>query len=200
MVKIHIDEIISALQQSDFLWIIIPIFFIGVVTDKYQEEFGTSIGNAISNGALIIFTGFSWLQLISSRMDLPTSLLTSQYIFSFLLIAYGFMIIASGFKTGEFAKIYGRIRVITFMLMFFTMMIYVPILYNFVSIIIFVLVFPFYYAFITELIKIMPKVGTSSNNLIKILDSNIKNNKLILNTNSDSFLKNLKYKMHEYLK
>lgn len=159
MVRVDFIDIVYGIQNSNFLWILIPIFFIGIVTDKYQEEFGTSIGNAISNGALIIFTGFSWMQLISGRENFPIDVTISQYIFSILIIGYGFAIIASGFGSGEFAKKYGRIRVITFMLMFFTMIIYVPILYNFISIIMFVLLFPFYYAFITELLKIMPTAG-----------------------------------------
>ena len=120
----------------------------------------TSIGNAISNAALVIFTGFSWLQLITSRPDFPPAATFSQIIFSLFIIAYGFAIMGSGFMTGNFAKKYGRIRVITFMLLFFTIMIYVPILYNFVSIILFVLLFPFYYAFITELLKVMPQAGS----------------------------------------
>lgn len=159
MVKIHISDILYSIQDSNIVWLIIPIFFIGVVTDKYQEEFGTSIGNAISNGALIIFTGFSWLQIIFSRESFPIDITVSQVLFSVFIITYGFGIIASGFAKGEFAQKYGRIRVVTFMLMFFTMMIVVPVLYNFVSIILFVFLFPFYYAFITELIKIMPSAG-----------------------------------------
>lgn len=198
--RVHIDDIIYGLQSSDFLWIIIPIFFIGVITDKYQEEFGTSIGNAISNGALIIFTGFSWLQLISSRDNFPVDLLVSQYIFAFLIVIYGFSIMASGFSDGSFAQKYGRIRVVTFMLMFFTMMIYVPILYNFISILLFVLVFPFYYAFITELIKIMPSSDKSSNSLTQTLDHNIRKNKLILESGPQNFFETLKFKIDEYLK
>lgn len=186
MVQVHISEIILGVTQSNFLWIIIPIFFIGVITDKYQEEFGTSVGNAISNGALIIFTGFSWLQLISGRIDFPVEATISQIIFSLFIILYGFSIIASGFGSGDFAQKYGRIRVITFMLMFFTMMIYVPILYNFVSIILFVIIFPFYYAFITELIKIMPSTG-----------SKISENKTIKHKTIKHILK---HKIGEYLK
>ena len=159
MVRIHITELIAALQDGNFLWIIVPIFFIGVVTDKYQEEFGTSVGNAISNGALIIFTGFTWLQIIFSRTDFPIEATISQFIFSGLIILYGFAIIASGFNTGEFAQKYGRIRVVTFMLMFFTIMIYVPMLYNFISILMFVLIFPLYYASITEIVKNLPVAG-----------------------------------------
>lgn len=159
MVKVQFTDIIYEIQNSNFLWILIPIFFIGIITDKYQEEFGTSIGNAISNGALIIFTEFSWLQLVSSRTNFPTDITISQYLLSIFIIIYGFAIVASGFKTGEFAQKYGRIRVITFMLMFFTMIIYIPILYNFISIVLFVLIFPFYYAFITEFLKIMPSAG-----------------------------------------
>ena len=160
MVKIHVSELAEAFSQSDFLWIIVPIFFIGIITDKYQEEFGTSIGNAISNGALIIFTGFSWLQIITSRFDFPPSITLSQSIFALLIIVYGFVIIASGFNTGRFAQVYGRIRVVTFMLIVFTMMVYVPLLYNFITIVLYVLLFPFYYAFITELIKILPSAGS----------------------------------------
>ncbi len=159
MVKIHIDEIILAISESNFLWILVPIFFIGIITDKYQEEFSTSIGNSISNGALIIFSGFSWLQIIFSREQLPVDVTISQIILSGFIIIYGLAIIISGFKTGHFARIYGRIRVITFMLIFFTTIIYVPILYNMVSIVLYVLLFPFYYAFITELIKVMPSAS-----------------------------------------
>ncbi len=165
MNKISIFEIINAIENSSFLWILIPIFFIGIVTDKYQEEFKTSVGNAISNGALIIFSGFSWLQIIFSRGNkFPIDITLSQALFSIIIIFYGLTIIFSGFRSGEFARIYGRIRVITFMLMFFTTIIYIPILYNFVSIILFVLIFPFYYAFITELIKVMP---SANKNIIK---------------------------------
>ena len=163
MTQIHFSQIVTSFQNSDILWLVIPIFFIGIVTDKYQEENGTSIGNAISNGALIIFTGFSWMEIITSRVttDFPYDIMLSQVLFTLFIIIYGFLIVASGFKTGRFAKTYGRIRVVTFMLIFFTMMIYVPILYNFVSIVLFVLLFPFYYAFITELIKVMPSTGGS---------------------------------------
>jgi hypothetical protein len=192
MVRLSLDEIIYALMNGDFLWLIIPIFFVGVITDKYQEEFGTSIGNAISNGALIIFTGFSWFQIIFSRENFPIEATISQFLLSLFIIIYGFSIIASGFKTGEFAQKYGRIRVVTFMLVFFTMMIYVPLLYNFVSIVIFVLVFPFYYAFITELVKVMPTAGSGidkKRDYIDLSDLNLK----------DKFVVVGKRKLKEYL-
>lgn len=163
MIKVGIQEIVTGIHDSNFMWLLIPIFFIGIVTDKYQEEFGTSVGNAISNGTTVIFTGFAWIQYISSRINFPVEVTFSQYLFSIFIILYGFAIITSGFLTAEFATKYGRIRVITFMLMFFTMIIYVPILYNFVSILLFVFLFPFYYVFITELIKIMPPASFVQN-------------------------------------
>jgi predicted MFS family arabinose efflux permease len=159
MVTVGIEEIVSGLIEANFLWLLIPIFFGGIIADKYQEEHKTSIGNAISNGTMIIFSAFSWLQLILSRQNFPIDVTISQLLLSFIITVYGFSIIASGFGTGKFAQVYGRIRVITFMLMFFTIIIYVPILYNFVSILLFVFLFPFYYAFITELIKILPELG-----------------------------------------
>lgn len=158
---IHITEIITAFQDANFLWLLIPIFFAGIITDKYQEEFGTSIGDALSNGTMIIFTGFSWMEIISSRISFDLSIQMSQYLLTWIIIAYGFLIIASGFGTGRFARKYGRVRVITFMLLFITIMIYIPLLYNFVSVVLFVLLFPFYYAFITELVKVLPSATDS---------------------------------------
>ena len=89
-------------------------------------------------------------------------ILSSFFFLTIFIISYGFIIVASGFRSGEFARVYGRIRVVTFMLIFFTMIIYVPLMYNFVSIVLFVLLFPFYYAFITELIKVLPSTGANA--------------------------------------
>lgn len=205
MVQIHISELIMAFQESNILWIIIPIFFIGVTTDKYQEEFGTSVGNAISNGALIIFTGFSWLQMISSRgPSFPIDISLSQIFLTVFIIAYGFSIVASGFRTGEFARVYGRIRVVTFMLIFFTMIIYIPLMYNFVSIVLFVLLFPFYYAFITELVKVLPSTGStafaSSKSIYRVTPPHKKSAPVSLSSNSRSFLYIGREKILEYLR
>ncbi|MDA3856114.1 MAG: hypothetical protein PF569_07695 [Candidatus Woesearchaeota archaeon] len=196
MAIITIQELLMSIHQNNFFWIVIPILFIGIVTDKYQEESGTSVGNAISNGALIIFTGFSWIQIISSRINFSIDVIASQYIFAVFIILYGFSIIGSGFGSGEFAKVYGRIRVITFMLIFFTMMIYVPLLYNYVSVVLFVLLFPFYYAFITELIKIMPVAGSKMVNKEYIDFSKSELKKLSLN---QRFITIGKAKIYEYL-
>jgi len=189
MFGISIEEIIYAINDSNFLWVLIPIFFVGIITDKYQEEFGIDLGNAISNGAMVIFTGFSWLQIIEMRVDYPQNFIISQYLFTSFIITYGFIILVSGFKKGEFAKKYGRTRVLTFMLMFFTMMIYTPILYNFFSILLFIFLFPFYYAFITELIKVLPNLDESQN----IKEENI-------NYESQNIIHIGKQKLEEYLK
>jgi hypothetical protein len=84
------------------------------------------------------------------------------------------------------------------MLMFFTMMIYVPILYNYVSILLFVLLFPFYYAFITELIKVLPGTGKSSSSIINLLDANINKNKQIINSKDQNTFEIIKLKIREY--
>lgn len=178
------------IQENNFLWIVVPIFFIGIITDKYQEEFKTSVGNAISNGTLILFTGFSWIQLILSRTNFPIDYTISQLLFSIFIIIYGFSIIASGFKTGKFAVTYGRIRVVTFLLVYFSIMIYYQELYNFLSILFFVFIFPFYYAFITEMIRIMP--NSSNSNIIidnSINKTEFKNNWFFIKQKIKYYLK-----------
>lgn len=154
---IEITNFLIKLNEANFFWILIPIFFIGIITDKYQEEFKTNIGSAISNGALVIFSAFSWLEVILSRVEIfPIEFVFSQLVFTFMIMIYGFAIIVSSFETAQFAQKYGRIRVITFMLMYFTIIIYIPELYNYTSLIIFCAIFPFYYAIISKLIKILP--------------------------------------------
>lgn len=161
---INIELFLLQLQEVQFFWLIIPIFFIGIVTDKYQEEFKTSLGNAISNGTLILFSAFSWLEIIISRVGTyPNEFVFSQLLFSGIIATYGISIILSGFRKGVFAQTYGRIRVVTFMLIFFTLMIYSPLLYNFTTIIAFVLLFPLYYFIITKLVSILPNVKIKSN-------------------------------------
>lgn len=187
-----LDIILTGLQEANFFWLIIPIFFIGIITDKYQEEVKTTIGSAMSNGALVIFSAFSWVEIIITRVDIyPVEFIFSQLLFSFFIMIYGFAIIISSFRTREFAKKYGRIRVITFMLVFFTLMIYSPILYNYTSIVAFVLIFPFYYAFITELIKIMPSAKE---------DYQIIPQKESVSKKHQSIYITLQKKIHEYLK
>ncbi|MCA9487045.1 hypothetical protein H6501_05835 [Candidatus Woesearchaeota archaeon] len=160
--------------DSGIFWIIIPIFFIGIITDKYQEAKGTSIGNAITNGTFIIFSAFSWLQIIFSREGVPHSFQLSQTLFSFMAIIYGYLIIASGFKTGKFAVKYGRIRVVTYTLLYFTTMVYIPTLYTFKVLLFYCLFFPLYYAAMSKFINLLPEIKASTYNKA-ITDSKIAN-------------------------
>ncbi len=161
---IYIKDLIDALHDSNIVWLIVPIFFIGVITDKYQEEYETPVGNAITNGALILFSAFSWIQHISNRDPLPLDITLAQYLLSIFMIFYGLAIIGSGFRKAKFAKTYGRIRVVTFMLIFFTLIIHIPTLFNFYSILFFVMSFPLYYAAITGLIHILPEASKQDEN------------------------------------
>ena len=163
----YIENFIFGISFSDLIWILLPIFFVGLITDKYQEEFKTSVGNAVSNGAFMIFTGFSWLQLIFSKLSFSIDIILSQILLSFFIIF-------SGFYKQKFAENFGRIRVITFMLVFFTILIYMPDLLNLLSIFLVLLVFPFYYFFITELIKFLPSINRKGPK-IKEFHSDVKN-------------------------
>ena len=187
-----LDTILIGLNEANFFWLVIPIFFIGIITDKYQEEVKTTIGSAMSNGALVIFSAFSWVEIIITRANIyPPEFIFSQLLFSFFIMIYGFAIIISSFRTKDFAKKYGRIRVITFMLVFFTIMIYSPALYNYGSVVAFVIIFPFYYALVTELIKIMPSAKEDYKVVQAVDDSQNK---------YKSTSEFLKIKINEYLK
>jgi hypothetical protein len=154
---------LNDLVNSNVLWLLVPVFFVGVITDKYQEQFKTSVGNAISNGSMIIFTSFTWLQYVLNT-NYNNSIIISQIIFIFLMITYAISIISSGFLKNEFAVVYGRIRVVTYFLLFFSFMVYLPTyFFNFKSLLFGILFFPIYYFLITYLIRKFPDANINKN-------------------------------------
>ena len=52
----------APLLYLDLLWIIIPIYLTWIFTDFFQERRGTSLGNAITNGAVVLWVCVDWLR------------------------------------------------------------------------------------------------------------------------------------------
>ncbi|MBW2998049.1 hypothetical protein KY321_00790, partial [Candidatus Woesearchaeota archaeon] len=51
-------------QDLNMLWILIPIWINFLFTDFFQEKDKTSMGNAITNGAVLLWVGIDWIRLI----------------------------------------------------------------------------------------------------------------------------------------
>lgn len=158
-----IFNFINSIQFNELILTILPIIVIGIITDKYQEEFNTKLGNVISNGALLIFSGFSWFQIIDlNQMSEYKYLLL--IIYTFLIIIYGMFLIGFSLEKKDFIKKYGNIRIITYILTVSTIMIFIPKLFtpNYIFIVFFI--GPYYYLFISKILPAFPELYKNAKN------------------------------------
>src|SRR3989338_10149689 len=56
-------------SRPDMLWVIIPIWGVWVFSEFFQEKKGTSFGNAITNGAVMLFVGVDWIRHIARDIN-----------------------------------------------------------------------------------------------------------------------------------
>ncbi len=140
--------------QFDMLWITVPVILNWAFTELYQEKKGTSLGNAISNGVVILWVGIDWARTsVRNALDIDSF----SYIFyvkltiAVLMFAYGLFVIISGIKIKGLTKHIGRVRQATYVCLVFTPIFYdiiVPDWKVFVSIVIFYPVFHYAVEFI----------------------------------------------------
>lgn len=160
---------LAPIKNPEILWILIPIWINWVFTELFQEKKGTGMGNAITNGAVMLWVGIDWirylLRIINESEAGFSWTLFGKFGACALVIFYGFFIIIYGMKGKEYIKILGRVRDTTYVLLMLSPIIYgiVEISLQFVvSVIIF---FPVWYFVIEFLDRVTP-------NLIKAEDSN----------------------------
>lgn len=115
-------------EHTDLLWITIPIILSWAVTELYQEKKGTSLGNAISNGVVVLWVGIDWLrQIVSDYAGASAAFITKLCISASVLI-FGGWIILHAMATHKKSLIFGRVRVITYVLLMLT-----PVMYGVVN-------------------------------------------------------------------
>ena len=119
---------IAPLKNLDMLWIIVPIWGVWLFSEFYQEKKGTSFGNAISNGATMLFVGVDWTRHVIS--DLTSGDLTFGLKFIMLaavaasVLIYGLTIIILGIKANRLVRIIGRVRETTYFMVMLSPIIY----------------------------------------------------------------------------
>ncbi len=152
---IWISIFIAPFRNPEVLWILIPIYLFWIFTEIYQEKRKTSFGNAISNGAVVLWVGIDWTRYLIRQLGTDMSLgfdFYSKIALSIFVFVYGVVIILYGIKVKRFIPRIGRIREITYVLIMFTPIIYGVVKLNFQTISAIVLFFlPFY--FIIEFIN-----------------------------------------------
>ena len=154
----------APLENLEMLWIIIPVWGVWVFSEFFQEKKGTSFGNAISNGATMLFVGVDWVrylirELASKDMELngATAVLITV---AALMLVYGLLIIVLGIKTNHFVKLIGRVRETTYFMVVFSPIIYGVEVLSFHTAGVIVVFFPVFY-FLVELVdRLLPTPKT----------------------------------------
>ncbi len=118
----------APLQKPDMLWIIVPVWGVWIFSEFYQEKKGTSFGNAISNGATMLFVGVDWMRYVIRQIASGEVILAAKSI-ALLAVAgavlfYGLSIIILGIKGRRLAKVVGRVRETTYFMVMFSPVIY----------------------------------------------------------------------------
>ncbi len=138
-------------SNPDLLWIIVPVWFAWFFAEFFQEKRKTSLGNAISNGVVPVWVAIDWTRFLVNNLNAGNIDLELDIIFKFAICAlvflYGIMIIAMGINGDETTRYFGKIRVVTYILLMFTPIVYGAISLNGETIVAIGLFFPiFYYA------------------------------------------------------
>ena len=148
---------LAPLQNSDMLWLLIPVYVGWGFTEFYQEKRGTSLGNAITNGAIPLLVGFGWSRQVvtqGTQTGMYDHVFFTKLGIALLAFLYGLFVIYRGVKSPEGnVRFFGRIRMVTYLVVVLTPIYYgalEPSIELFAAILLF---FPLYYGII-ELIDV----------------------------------------------
>ena len=126
--KEWIGIFISPLKNLEMLWIIVPIWVNWFFTEFFQEKKGTSLGNAVTNGGIMVWVGIDWirymLRMISNN-TLKLGWITSlKFLLALVVAVIGIFIVVEGIKTKRFVHFVGRVRETTYIMVMVSPIIY----------------------------------------------------------------------------
>ncbi len=150
--------------NPNLLWIVIPIWFGWLFAEFFQEKRGTSLGNAISNGIIPVYVSVDWIRFLTNSLSEDGVGFSWDFFFKFLICAlvifYGLYIIYHGIKGKSSTRKLGRIRIISYLLLMFTPIIYGVAALSIRHFLLVVIFFPLFY-YLVELIDMLTPDPTS---------------------------------------
>lgn len=147
-------------KNPDMLWVLVPIYLSWVFAEFYQEKTGTSLGNAISNGVVVLWAGMDWLRTTNKAHGFANLLKDVEFagetFLSIGVMLYGVIIIVAGVNVLEITKYIGRIREVTFVLLAFTPVVYNVFNLSWYAVFSCILYFPLFYYLVELLDRFIP--------------------------------------------
>jgi hypothetical protein len=142
-------------QNLEMLWVIIPAYLNWWFADFFQEKKGTSLGNATSNAVIVLWAAIDWtrtsLRFFKEQIISGWNL-TANIGASVLVFFYGAWVVYEGIKGNKLTHYIGRIRVVTYIVLMITPLVYGVELEITKSIIAMIAFFPVFY-YLNELIE-----------------------------------------------
>ncbi|MFP4111744.1 MAG: hypothetical protein ACLFPQ_04935 [Candidatus Woesearchaeota archaeon] len=185
------DIVLAPFRTTELLWIIIPIYLSWIFTERYQEMKGTSFGNAISNGVVVLWVGVDWtrmlVRILSENGNDFNAIMGIKFGLAALAFVYGLMIIVFGIKAKKFIHYFGRIREVTYIMIMFSPMIYGAIDVSWNSIFAVFIYFPIFYLIVEIINKILPSPKTYEEDTGSIFSSKSKDSSPFSSKDSSPF-------------
>ncbi len=138
-------------RDPEVLWILVPAWINFIFTDFFQEKKGTSMSNAITNGALMLWVGIDWLRFLTRHFESVSWLFVFKTILCFTVALVGLIIIIGGIRGKAVMRIVGRIRVASYIMFVLSPLMYAviePTLRYLTAIIIFYPAFYYFFEYI----------------------------------------------------
>lgn len=154
----------APLKNLEMLWIIIPIWCAWIFSEFFQEKKGTSFGNAITNGAVMLFVGIDWAKHIMHQINAGSLSLGSEAIaklsIAAVIIVFGLFIVYLGIRARSFVRVIGRVRETTYLTLMFSPIVYGVVDFSLHNLIIILFFFPVFYLMVEILDKVLPTPKT----------------------------------------
>src|SRR4030042_608140 len=142
-------------QNTDMLWVLVPVWLGWFFAEFYQEKTGTSMGNAMSNAVIVFWGSIDWFRqttrLMAERVITGFWNIAPRFFLASVVLIYGLMIIILGVRGKKVIQYVGRIREVTYVFAMFTPIFYGAIEFSFEHILATVIFFPLFY-YVVELI------------------------------------------------
>ncbi|HLC96295.1 MAG TPA: hypothetical protein VJH97_03170 [Candidatus Nanoarchaeia archaeon] len=155
---------ILPVHNLEILWILIPIWINLVFTDFFQEKKEISLGNAVTNGAIMLWVSIDWMRFLIRTVSEQDGGFSNSLLFKFticgLVALGGLIIIIQGMRGKKGIRFFGRVRTTSYI-----MLVYSPVIYGILDIslryvIAVILFMPLFYGFFAFIDRFTPNPRT----------------------------------------
>jgi hypothetical protein len=147
---------VAPFRNPEILWVLIPIWINMVFTDFFQEKHETSMGNAITNGAVAVWVGIDWIRHLISTLEGFEWLLVVKFFICLVLLAFGVFVIVKGVQGEKYIKIIARIREVSYLQLMFSLVIYGIVTISWKFILVVLIYMPVFYFIFEAIDKYTP--------------------------------------------